>query len=339
MNLFWAGLLAVVFGAAMQGSFALPQKFVRGWAWEKTWLFYSLTGMVIIPWLLVSLVIPDAAAVYAGVDPGVLGRTALFGAGWGVGSVLFGLGIARVGIALAFAIIISITAAVGSVVPLAVLHPDRIVSRQGALLFLGLAVAIVGVVFSSRAGALKDEAARKDEPARAGGGFYRGLAICIASGITSPMMNFSFAFGTPIADEAVRLGAGASNASFAIFAIAVSSGFLINAGYCVYLLNRNGTWGKGAAGAGARNALYATAMGALWLLGFFLYGSGATWLGEYGPVLGWPIFMTVMVLVANFWGIVTGEWKNAGLRALRCLAAGIVIMIAALAVMAAAARA
>lgn len=334
MDLFWAGLLVVALGAAMQGSFAVPQKFVRGWAWEKMWLTYSISGMIVIPWLLVAAFIPQAPDAYANVGPRVLARTALFGMGWGIGAVLFGLAMARVGIALAFAIIISLTAAVGSVVPLAVLHPEQVVSRRGGLLFLGLAVAILGVALCSKAGALKEAGA-----AAGRGGFARGLAICIASGIASPMMNFSFAFGTPISEEAVRLGASAVYASFAIFAIAVSSGFLINAGYCLYLVKRNASWRTCEPGAGPRNALYAAAMGALWLFGFFFYGFGATWLGSYGAILGWPIFMTVMVLVANFWGVATGEWKSAPPRALRLLAAGIVILIAALAVIAAGAQA
>jgi hypothetical protein len=39
-----------------------------------------------------------------------------------------------------------------------------------------------------------------------------------------------------------------------------------------------------------------------------------------------------MVLVANFWGILTGEWRAAGRSAVRFLAAGIAVMIVALVV-------
>lgn len=337
MDVSWIGLSAVALGAAMQGSFALPQKFIRGWAWERMWLTYSITAMVVIPWLLVSVAIPQAWGAYSEVAGGVLARTALFGAGWGIGSVLFGLGIARVGIALAFAIIISLTAAVGSVVPLAVLHPDQLATRRGALLLVGLALVIVGVAFCSRAGSLKEAAVRTSTSERRG--FGRGLAICIASGIASPMMNFSFAFGGPISEQAVRLGAGPALGNFAVFAVAVSAGFLINAGYCLYLLGRNRSWALGEARDRFRNTLLAAAMGALWLFGFFFYGTGAAWLGEYGPILGWPVFMTVMVLVANFWGLFTGEWRRAGGRALSWLAAGIVVLVGALILIGAAAQA
>ena len=337
MDVSWAGLLVVALGAAMQGSFALPQKFIRGWAWEKMWLVYSVTAMIALPWLLIMAAIPEAWWAYPGVPGGVIARTALFGAGWGVGSVLFGLGIARVGMALAFAIIISLTAAVGSIVPLAVLHPDQLATRRGLLLFAGLAVVVIGVVLCSRAGAMKEAAAGR--PATARGGFGRGLAICIASGIASPMMNFSFAFGGPIAEETRRLGSGPAAANFAVFAIAVSAGFLINAGYCVYLLARNRSWATGEAGRGWNNTLLAIAMGALWLFGFYCYGSGTAWLGSYGPILGWPVFMTVMVLVANFWGLATGEWRQAPQQALRLLKLGIAVLVLALVVIGAAAQA
>lgn len=329
MDSFWIGLLAVVGGAAMQGSFALPQKFVRGWPWEKSWLFYSIAGMILFPWLLVALVIPNAGEVYSNVSGGVLLSTALFGMGWGVGSVLFGLGLAAVGLALGFAIIISLTAALGTLVPMAVLHPEQLLSFRGALVIAGLLVVITGVALCSRAGALKEGGA-----ASGGGSFTRGLIICIASGVMSPMLSFGFAFGSPIAEEAARLGADRANASIAIFAVAISAGFLVNAGYCLYLLAHNKTWSKGLPSDRPHNLACTLAMGFLWLFGFFLYGLGATGLGELGTSVGWAIFMTTMVVVANLWGLLTGEWKNADKRAFRYLAGGLTAMIGALVVIA-----
>lgn len=323
---FWTGLLLILAGGAMQGSFTVPQKFLRGWAWEAGWLLYSIAGMVLLPWLLVAAIVPHPLAVYASVGFAPVALAALFGAGWGVGSVLFGLGVARIGTALAFAIIISLTAAVGSIVPLAVLHPGQLATARGAMLFLGLAIVIAGVALCSKAGMLKEAALYQKKT----GNFARGLAICIASGVTSPMFNFSIAFGDPISREAARAGANPINASIAIIAVAVSSGFLINAGYCAYLLARNASWRA----PGAAGLLLTFVMGFLWIFGMFFYGIGQARLGQYGPVLGWPLFMTVIVLVANLWGVLTGEWQGAGHRAMRYLVAGNALMIAALVVIA-----
>jgi L-rhamnose-H+ transport protein len=331
------GILLVLAGGAMQGSFGVPQKPVKGWAWEKTWLFYSISGMIVCPWLLVAALIPDPLSVYASVPSDVLWRTALFGMGWGVGAVFFGLGMAYVGIALAFAIIISLVAAVGTLVPMLVLHPEQMGTPKGTFVMVGLAIVVAGVVLCARAGSLKKVSATEGSGKEKK--FLTGLLICIASGVMSSMMNFSYAFGDRISAEAARRGADAGNASIAIFAVATSAGFLINAAYCLYLLAKNGSWRGTIPAANLPNFFYSIAMGVLWLGGFFLYGLGATALGELGPILGWPIFMTVMVLTANFWGLVTGEWKGAGARALGYLAAGTGVMILAMMVISLAARA
>ncbi len=322
MNWIGLGLLLIIGGGAMQGSFPLPQKYLRGWSWEMGWLVYSIAAMIVFPWLVVAFAIPDAVGVYARVGAAPLSLAALFGAGWGIGSVLFGLGIAWVGMALGFAVIISLTAAVGALVPLAILHSDQLMTSRGLLLLLGLGIVIVGVALSSKAGALKESA-----EARPAGNFVRGLIICIASGLTSPMMNFAVAFGDPLVKEAEHAGANPATASIAVFAIAISSGFVINAGYCLYLLNKKRSWPKRMGGA---NILLAVIMGFLWFFGMYFYGMGATQLGPLGTSLGWPLFMTTMVLVANFWGLLTGEWKKAGSKARGYLTAANAVMILAL---------
>lgn len=329
MSSFSIGLAIVLAGAFLQGSWALPQKFVRGWAWEKMWLLFCIIALVILPWLLVGLVIPAPSQVYANVSGDILLVVALFGAGWGIGNVLFGLAVASVGIALAFAIIISLTSALGMLIPLIISHPDQIATPRGMLLLFALALVIVGVTLCSKAGALKDaQAAAVDKV-----NFKRGLLICIGSGVTSPMMNFAFTFGKPVQDQAAIQGAHPGAASIALLAVAVAAGFVVNAAYCVYLLARNRSWGKGLPADRTRNLACVAAMGAMWLFGFFLYGIGSTTLGDMGTVIGWPILMTTMVLVANLWGLVTGEWKNADRRAFGYLGAGLAIMVCALVMM------
>lgn len=331
MNLSWAGLLLVAAGGAMQGSFALPHKFVRGWAWEKMWAFYSLAAMIVLPWILTAALIPDPFGVYAGAGAGVVAQTAVFGFGWGLGSVLFGLGIANLGMALGIGIILSLVAAVGSLVPLIIQHPDQVFAQKGITLMLGLALVVIGLVFCARAGGLREGSKTADRSK-----LMRGLIMCVCSGILSPMMSFAFAFGKPIADEAIRRGADPVNADFAKFTIAVTSGFIANIGYCLYLLARNKSWG-GEAGRGGVNALFACAGGALWLFGFFFYSQGQAKLGPLGTPIGWPVFMMITVMIANVWSLATGEWRNAAPGALRNLLIGMVVLLAALGVVASAA--
>jgi L-rhamnose-H+ transport protein len=343
VNTFWSGLALVVVGGAMGGSFTVPLKYVRGWAWEKTWLLYSIVGMVVVPWMIVAWAVPNPAAVFASVAPRELVTTALFGAGWGIGSVLFGLGVTRVGTAMAFAIVVSMTATLGSLIPLAVLHPSELGSARTLWLLLGLAIVLVGLTLCARAGFLKEAAEKNTEKSRtptkqemsgtsaghAASGFLGGLLICLVAGVTSPMFNFSVAFGGNIQREAEHRGAEAAIASVAVIAVTVSAGFLTNALYCLYLLRRNRTLRSAPGSPLLANSALVIVMGLLWMLGMFFYGVGASRMGERGPVLGWPLFMTLMVLMGNFWGTVTGEWKRSGRRAYLLLQLGNAAMVVA----------
>ena len=49
------GLLLLFVAGAMNGSFTLPMKFTRKWAWENTWLMWTIFALGIFPvprWLL-----------------------------------------------------------------------------------------------------------------------------------------------------------------------------------------------------------------------------------------------------------------------------------------------
>ncbi|MBI4873214.1 MAG: hypothetical protein HY822_01130 [Acidobacteria bacterium] len=321
------GLLLILLGGVMQGAFTIPQKYLRGWRWEMGWLVYSIAAMIVFPWAMVLSTIPDPVAVYSAAGAKSILLAALFGMGWGIGSVFFGLGVAELGAALGFAIIMSLIAALGSIIPLAVQHPDQLFTGRGLLLFLGLAIVILGVALCSKAGALRQAAAPKKS-----GNFVRGLILCILSGVLSPMFNFAVAFLDDIASLAQAQGVSGPTASVTKIAVAISFGFLANAGYCLYLLRNNGGWQNTVPGALGRNIGLAAAMGALWFFGIYFYAQGAANMGVYGAVFGWPLFMTTILLVANLLGLLTGEWRGAGSRALRFLALGNAAMIAAVVV-------
>jgi L-rhamnose-H+ transport protein len=70
-------------------------------------------------------------------------------------------------------------------------------------------------------------------------------------------------------------------------------------------------------------------MAVLWTGGLILYGHGASSMGELGSVLGWPVFLAIMILVSSLWGVFSGEWKGASLRAKGLMFAGLVVLMVA----------
>jgi L-rhamnose-H+ transport protein len=125
------GMLLVLLGGLVHGSWALPMKRIKNWQWENYWLVYSVFGLIVLPMALAAASVPRLLEVYQRVSWGTLLAVTLCGLGWGIGSTLFGLGISRLGMALGFAIILGITSSVGSLLPLITQNPGELFTRRG----------------------------------------------------------------------------------------------------------------------------------------------------------------------------------------------------------------
>jgi L-rhamnose-H+ transport protein len=321
------GIAVVILAGVLNGSFAAPMKRMPSWRWENSWLIFAITGLVIFPWSIACLTIPHLGSVYSGASWPTLEKVALFGFAWGIGATLCGLGISRVGLALAFAVILGITASFGSLIPLAVLHPEELLARRGIALIIGTVIMTIGLVFLAIAGRQRERDSGQTGSPRSG--FTLGLIICILSGLFSSMLNFSFVFGDELRVRALAAGASVSMAANPIWSLSVTGGFIANAIYCVYLLRDNRTWGVYKTG-GAVYWTLGSLMGLLWFGGTLMYGSGATILGPLGGMIGWPVFMLMDIIVGLFWGMITGEWKDAGRQALIYCWTGIGILFLAI---------
>jgi len=328
------GALALVtLAGILNGSFAAPMKRMSGWQWENSWLVFAFSGLLIFPWIINFATVPNLAQVYSGASVSTLMKVILFGLLWGLGATLFGLGISRVGLALGFALILGITASFGSLLPLALLHPEQLLAKRGLALIAGTGVMVVGLYLLAVAGRTRE----KDVGASSGpqSGFTTGLVICVLSGIFSSMLNFGFVFGDELRVRALATGASNAVAGNPIWALTVTAGFVANFVYCVYLLNKNNTWRVFRAGNPATYWPLGLTTGALWFGGIVFFGMGAVALGSLGGIVGWPIFMTLDILTGLFWGAMSGEWKGASRRSISFCWAGVAILLLAIAIISA----
>jgi L-rhamnose-H+ transport protein len=159
--------------------------------------------------------------------------------------------------------------------------------------------------------------------------FAQGLTLATLSGLLAAFMNFGVAYGGPLERSAIAHGANASMAVNIVWWPLLAAGAVPNVVYCAYLLNRNKSYPRFSAAGTGTYWLLALLMAALWLGSTMLYGVASHELGQLGPVVGWPLFMSVIVLSANGLGVLSGEWKGAGRAAVRTQSAGIVFLVLA----------
>ena len=315
------GLALVLAGGMAQGAFMAPMKWVRGWAWENSWLVFATTAYLFAPWLLAWLTIPHLLAIYAGTSATALISVFIFGAAWGIGAVTFGLGVAALGMALGFAIILGVATVVGTLIPMVFSSSDHASSQQLIFTCLCLTMMLAGVGLCSLAGKWKERDAAKSTSYR------RGVIVCVTSGVLSACGNLGLSFAGSITQRALALGVSEATAPNAVWTLLTVPLFICNAAFALFRMKRHHTGTNFRASKSLWNFVSAIIMGVLWMGGLSLYGSGTRKLGPMGVSLGFAIFMSSTVLMASVIGVLTGEWRDAPENARGKLKSGIVLLV------------
>lgn len=320
-------VLATVVAGILNGSFASPTKYTRHWKWENIWALWAVVAFLLFPWILAWVTIPDILGLYRSVGSRPLIMLVGLGVGFGLGQISFGLGLAVIGIALDFAIAIGIATALGSVVPLITLQPQVILTVKGITILCGVALLVFGIVACAFAGRAKENQFRSQIQTRRARSFNTGLLLAVIAGVLSPLQNFGLAYGQPFLSRAMERGVAPANQANVLWPLFFTAALIPYMTYCVYLWRKNksfalywrcGKWQYWAGGG---------VMGLLWMGGTALYGTASTWMGAMGPILVWPLFMSVIIITSNAWGFGTGEWKGVGRRPTGMMLLGVFFLI------------
>lgn len=328
------GFMTILIAGLLQGTVLTPMKYLRHWRWENIWLVYASFAYLLLPWVFALATVPDLTSALLSAPTESLVRTLVFGFFWGVAVVLFGLGCRLLGLALGYAIILGLGTSVGSLVPLITQHPDQLFAPAGLGTMAGVVLLTVAVTLFSVAGKWRDQVFRKTSPIETSNdssqsSFLVGLIVCILCGILNPLYNIAFAYGAEIQKSAIQFGAAPANAGNAVWLIVANAGYLPSLLYSLYLISRNRSFQLFREGS-ARFWVLTPMMGLIWILGTVLYGVGANLMGSLGPVIGWPFLMSTMVLTANIWGFITGEWKGVRGLPIRLNVLALVILVTAM---------
>jgi L-rhamnose-H+ transport protein len=328
----WAGIGLTLIAGLMSGNCMLPMKFNRCWKFENTWLIFSFVSLIFLPLGLAIGLVKHLTEIYRAVPLLQLAIPFFFGAGWGIAQVLFGISVARLGLGLAYAIIVGLGAALGTLVPLLVQHGSQVGANTLMDILAGVLVMVIGIILVARGGQIREQDHRSASQAKPVNGYIASVLLAVLCGVMAPMLNYAYAFGQDIAHEAVRLGNSQLHAGYAVWPIGLAGGFVPNVAFSLYSLRKNRSWKLFTRP--APDAFWAALMGVLWMGAFALYGMSAIYLGIFGTSIGWGLFQIFMIITATLSGVMTGEWTDASRKARVLLMSGLAGLIAATALLA-----
>jgi L-rhamnose-H+ transport protein len=320
------GPLFVLTAGILQGSFILPMTLTREWKWEHTWATFSLLGMLVFNWTIGISVLPrlaDSIRLTPSADISVL---LCLGGCWGVGALLFGLGMEKLGMAVGYPVIMGLVLSLGALIPLAQFGAAQFSARSGVLLLSGTCVALSGIVLCSRAAARKN----LEDAKRLSSTVGSGLTIAVFAGILSCLPNVGLNNAAELKVSATRLGATPEMAGTAAWVVQFTAGFVVDFTYCVFLIVRRRR-AELFRHSFARNLFLVAAMAMMWIGSFYLYAMGAARMGRWGAIIGWPIFISLAIFTGNLWGLARGEWSSASQPARAQLNRGLSAVLVAVA--------
>jgi len=345
------GVLFHFIGGFASGSFYIPYKKVKGWAWESYWIIGGLFSWLIVPPIAAYLTIPAFGDIIKEAGAGTLGITYLFGVLWGIGGLTYGLGVRYLGVSLGSSIILGLCMVFGALIPsiyydaFPVEGKDTfsmmISSTWGLIVLAGLVVCILGIIICGKAGMMKEKQIQntvgKDVHGIEVNSEYKfglGIIVSIVSGILSACFNFGLEAGKPMATVAndLYIMENQSAGSFlfrnnVVYVVLLWGGLTTNFIWCMILNARNKTFGDYTNSRTPlfSNYVFAALAGTTWFLQFFFYGMGESKLGNGAS--SWILHMAFIILVANMWGLVLKEWKGVNKKTTATIFAGIITII------------
>ena len=323
------GVLLAVLSGACNGLFTAPMKLQSRWKWENTWLVFIIVACLAMPLAIVLPKVPDLTQVFTGSPRNAVLAALGFGFAWGFGAISFGQSVDSLGVSIANSLVIGISSALGSLVPL-ILGGNIRLSQRILTLLAGVCAFLIGVALCGAAGLLRDKAATKVP--------IRGYLFAIAAGVMSAIFNIGFTLALPIASTAQAMGRSEFTATNCIWLLMLGAGSVPNIVYCIFLMSTHKTAGHLTGPGAARGWLLASVMGLLWGGSIFLYGAAVPKLGDIGPSVGWPLSLAVGLVVANAMGLLLREWSTAPAAAIARMRWGLAILILAILLCAASAR-
>lgn len=335
-------ILGIIFhfiGGFASGSFYMPFKKVKGWAWESYWIIGGLFSWLIVPPLAAWLTLPGFSDIIKNATSPSIQYTILFGVLWGIGGLTYGLGVRYLGMSLGNSVVLGFCSAFGAIVPsiyYAIVPTegktsivDMMTNTWGQVVLLGVIICLLGIYISGRAGMMKENELPEEEKKKSVAEFnlVKGLIVAITSGVLSSCFNFGIEAGKPMAETAVSMGLNPLFQNNVTYVVLLWGGLATNFIWCMILNTRNKTFGDyiNKKTPLTSNYIFSALAGTTWFMQFFFYGMGESKLGNGAS--SWILHMAFIILIANCWGIALKEWTGVSKKTKNTIILGIAMII------------
>jgi len=240
------GVLFHWLGGLASGSFYVPYRGVKAWAWETYWLVGGFFSWIIAPWLLAGIMTNDVTAVLTEAPGSALFWAYFFGVLWGLGGLTFGLTMRYLGMSLGMAVALGYCAAFGTLMPPIFRGEfmDKVIgTHSGVVILIGIVVCLLGIGIAGLAGMSKERELPEEQKKASIKEFdlKKGVGVATFSGVMSACFSYGLAAGEPIKHITLQHGTTTLWQGLPVLIVVLLGGFTTNFIWCAILNVRNRT--------------------------------------------------------------------------------------------------
>jgi L-rhamnose-H+ transport protein len=233
-------------GGLASGSFYVPFKGVKKWAWEVYWLVGGFFSWIIAPWIIASLNTNDLLTVIRSAPASSIAWAYFWGAMWGLGGLTFGLTMRYLGMSLGMAVALGYCAAFGTLMP-PIFHgefvPKVLENTSGQVILIGVVVCLLGIAVAGMAGMSKEREMTEEQKKATikEFNFLKGILVATFSGVMSACFSYGLDAASPLAEISRSHGTKELWTGLPKLCVVLLGGFTSNFIWCVLLNIKNRT--------------------------------------------------------------------------------------------------
>ncbi len=236
-------------GGLASGSFYVPFRKVKLWAWETYWLVGGVFSWIVAPWLIGTMAIGNMMPILREAPMSTMAWCYFWGVLWGLGGLTFGLTMRYLGMSLGMAMVLGYCAAFGTLLPpifAGEFFTKILGTTSGQVILAGIVVCMFGIAVCGMAGMSKEREMPEEKRREVIKEFSlkKGIAVATFSGVMSACFSYGLAAGDPIKAIALRHGVMTMWQGLPVLVVVLLGGFTTNVIWCVVLHIRNGTGGQ-----------------------------------------------------------------------------------------------
>jgi L-rhamnose-H+ transport protein len=329
MNSNLIGILLIAVGSFASSIYYLPLKKLTNWSWETGWIVQGLFAWIIGPWVVAMLTVPHLFEIIGQSPAHSIYMPILFGLGWGIGGLTWGLSIRYLGIGLGNSLPLGITLALSTLIPpfMDGTAASTFSARPGIITIIGVVIALVGIGFCGLAASKKDSEVKSDKATSGDFDFKKGVIVALIAGVMSACFAFGEKSGQAMIDIAKQFNPDSIWVNNTVYAVILIGGFVANMVYCFWMSFKNKSFADYSKPNISMYFVFAAIAGLLWFSQFVFKGMGTNKMSGDMGYITWCLLFSLVIVFSNVIGIFTGEWKGVKKTTILTLVGGLLILI------------